>query len=88
LEGADAAGADTQLVHMVDLKYSGCMSCFACKLKGTKFIGSCAIRDDLTPVLETAMQSHAIILGSPIYLGDVTALMRAFIERFGFMNTS
>jgi multimeric flavodoxin WrbA len=27
-------------------------------------------------------------LGSPIYLGDVTALMRGFIERFGFMNTS
>lgn len=88
LEGAAVAGADTQLVHLVDLKYSGCMSCFACKLKGTKFIGSCAIRDDLTPVLETAMQSSAIILGSPIYLGDVTALMRAFIERFGFMNTS
>ncbi|MDR2657195.1 MAG: flavodoxin family protein, partial [Oscillospiraceae bacterium] len=26
--------------------------------------------------------------GSPIYLGDVTSLMRGFIERFGFMNVS
>ncbi|MDR0375937.1 MAG: NAD(P)H-dependent oxidoreductase, partial [Treponema sp.] len=45
-------------------------------------------RDDLTPVLEKAMQSDAIILGSPIYLADVTSLIRAFIERFGFMNIS
>lgn len=46
------------------------------------------MRDDLTPVLEKAMQSDAIILGSPIYLADVTALMRGFVERLGFMHTS
>jgi multimeric flavodoxin WrbA len=76
------------MVHLIDLNYKGCISCFACKRKGTKFIGSCALQDDLTPVLEKAMASDAIILGSPIYLGDVTALMRGFIERFGFMNVS
>ncbi|MDR0410697.1 MAG: flavodoxin family protein [Treponema sp.] len=88
LEGAASAGAETELIHLIDLRYQGCISCFACKRKGTKFIGSCALQDDLTPVLEKAMQSDAVILGSPIYLADVTALMRAFIERLGFMNIS
>jgi multimeric flavodoxin WrbA len=88
LDGAAYMGAETELVHLVDLDYRGCISCFACKRKGTRFIGSCAVQDGLTPILEKAMASDAIILGSPIYLGDVTALMRAFIERFGFMNVS
>jgi multimeric flavodoxin WrbA len=88
LDGAASTGAETELIHLIDLRYQGCISCFACKRKGTKFIGSCALRDDLTPVLEKAMHSDAILLGSPIYLADVTSLMRAFIERFGFMNIS
>ena len=73
---------------LADLQYKGCISCFACKRKGTNYIGSCALQDDLTPILEKVMNSDAIILSSPIYLGDVTALTRAFIERFGFMNVS
>jgi multimeric flavodoxin WrbA len=88
LEGAASMGADTEMIHLIDLKFHGCISCFTCKRKGTKFIGSCALQDDLTPVLEKAMQSDAIILASPIYLADVTSLMRTFLERFGFMNTS
>jgi multimeric flavodoxin WrbA len=88
LDGAASVGAETELIHLIDLRYQGCISCFACKRKGTRFIGSCALRDDLTPVLEKAKHSSAVILGSPIYLADVTALMRAFIERFGFMNVS
>jgi multimeric flavodoxin WrbA len=88
LEGAASTGAETEIIHLVDLDYKGCISCFACKRKGTTFIGSCALQDDLSSVLEKAMEAQAIILGSPIYLGDITALMRAFIERFGFMNVS
>lgn len=85
LEGAASAGAETEMIHLVDLNYKGCISCFACKRKGTQYVNSCAMRDDLSPVLEKAMQSDGVILGSPIYLGDVTSLMRGFIERFGFI---
>lgn len=88
LDGASSKGAETELIHLIDLEYKGCISCFACKRKGTKFIGSCALQDELTPILEKAMQSDTIIIGSPIYLGDVTSLTRAFVERFVFMNAS
>jgi Multimeric flavodoxin WrbA len=35
-EGAASTGAETELVHLVDLNYRGCTSCFACKLVGGK----------------------------------------------------
>lgn len=52
LKGAAAQGAETELIHLYDLNFKGCTSCFGCKLKGGKSYGKCAMRDDLTPVLE------------------------------------
>ena len=60
LDGAKSAGAETEMIHLADYKYSGCISCFACKRKGTKFIGKCAVNDELTPILEKAMASKAM----------------------------
>lgn len=34
LAGAAEAGAETELIHLIDLDYKGCSSCFACKRKG------------------------------------------------------
>lgn len=47
LEGGKSLGADTELVHLYDLDYKGCTSCFACKLKGGKSYGKCATKDEL-----------------------------------------
>jgi len=84
LEGAASRGADTELVHLYDLEFSGCTSCFACKLKGGKSYGKCAVRDELTPVLDRIADADALILGSPIYFGTVTGEMRCFMERLLF----
>ena len=45
LEGASSQGAKTELIHLYDLKYKGCISCFACKEKGGKGYGKCVVRD-------------------------------------------
>ncbi|HZK29807.1 MAG TPA: flavodoxin family protein [Methanoregula sp.] len=84
LDGAASQGAETELVHLYDLTYTGCTSCFACKLKGGKSYGKCAVRDELTPVLEKIPDADAIILGSPIYFGTVSGEMRSFMERLLF----
>jgi len=84
LEGAASQGAETELIHLYDLDFKGCTSCFACKLKGGKSYGRCAIRDELTPVLDTIHDADALILGSPIYFGMVTGEMRSFMERLLF----
>ncbi len=86
LEGAESAGAETELVHLYDLNYQGCTSCFACKRKNSPFIGHCAIKDNLTDVLERILDCDALLLGSPIYFGNLTGEMLSFLERFLFSN--
>jgi len=81
LDGAESEGNETELVHLYDLDFKGCTSCFACKLKGGRSYGRCAVRDDLTPVLDRIEDADALILGSPIYLGTATGEMRSFLER-------
>ncbi len=84
LEGAASQGAETEMVHLYDLDFKGCKSCFACKLKGGKSYGHCAQRDGITPVLEKLENVDALILGSPIYFGTVTGEMRSFFERAAY----
>jgi multimeric flavodoxin WrbA len=84
LEGAASKGASTEMIHLYDLNYKGCISCFACKLKDSSSYGKCAVKDDLTPVLAKLDEVDAIILGSPIYFSRVTGEMRSFMERLLF----
>ena len=84
LEGAAAQGAATELTHLYDLDFKGCSSCFACKLKGGKSYGKCAMKDGLTKVLTKVADIDALILGSPIYFGTVTGEMRSCMERLLF----
>lgn len=84
LEGAASRGAETELVHLYDLNFRGCISCFGCKLRGGESYGRCAARDDLAPVLDAIADADALVLGSPIYFGCVSGEMRSFMERLLF----
>lgn len=55
----------------------------ACKLKG-KASNICRFKDALTPILEEIARADGLVLGSPIYFGEVTGQMRAFLERLVF----
>jgi multimeric flavodoxin WrbA len=85
LKGTESEGAETELVHLYDREYTGCTSCFACKTLGGKSYGRCAVKDGITPLLEKIEKdADAIILGSPIYFGTDTGMMRSFLERLMF----
>jgi len=84
LDGAKSAGAAGRRVDLYELDYKGCTSCFGCKLLGGPSFGRCAMRDDLTEILEEAIDSDILLLGSPIYFNDVTGEMRSFLERLYF----
>jgi multimeric flavodoxin WrbA len=81
--GAKEGGAEVKLVRLYDMDYKGCMSCMACKLKD-KASNICKFKDALTPVLEEIAEADGLVLGSPIYFGDVTGQMRTFLERLAF----
>ena len=84
-EGAKSVNPDIEVktVRLYGLDYKGCMSCMACKVKG-KASNVCKFKDALTPVLEEIAQADGLVLGSPIYFGDVTGQMRTFLERLAF----
>lgn len=84
LEGAAAQGAETEIVHLYDLDFKGCINCFACKTRGGKNYGTCGLNDDLTPVLKKIANADALVIGSPIYFGSVTGEVRTFFERLLF----
>ena len=84
-EGASSVSdtIEVKTVRLYGLDYKGCMSCMACKIKG-KASNVCKFKDALTPVLEDIAQADGLVLGSPIYFGDVTGQMRTFLERLAF----
>ncbi len=74
---------EVKTYRLYDVDYKGCMSCMACKVKG-KASNICKFKDPLTPILEEIAQADGLVLGSPIYFGDVTGHMRTFLERLAF----
>ena len=83
-DGANSKGIETEIINLYDFKFSGCRSCFACKLKDSKNFGKCSYSDELTPILEKVSQGDGLVLASPVYFGEVTGVMRCFIERLMF----
>lgn len=82
-EGAKSEGAEIVTFNLYDLGvYSGCVSCFGCKIGNNK--GKCVHKDGLSKVLDEIRTADGLIMGSPNYLGDVTAAFRALYERLVF----
>lgn len=79
-----APGATGEVVYLYDLNFKGCRGCHSCKLLDESKFSRCAMRDDLTPVLEKCIAADVILIGSPIYFSDVTGETRSFLERFFF----
>ncbi len=83
IRGAESEGAAVQKFDLFRLeRYTGCISCFGCKKE--KFKGHCICKDGLTPVLDAIRESDGLIIGSPNYLGELTASFRALYERLIF----
>ena len=85
IKGAESAGATVEKFDLFRLeKYTGCISCFGCKREQNK--GHCVCRDGLTEVLDAIREADGLIIGSPNYLGEMTASFRALYERLIFQN--
>ena len=76
--------AKVEIIDLYTLDYTGCKSCLHCKKIEGKFYGTCPIKDDLYELLPKLWNADAIVLGSPIYFGNVTGQMRCLLERLLF----
>ncbi len=86
-KGAESVGAETEYIDLFNLTYTGCRSCLACKRKDVERC-KCFWKDDLSPVIDRIFAADTLIIGSPIYLGDITSQVRGLIERLHFCALS
>jgi len=85
--GAESEGAAVKFFDLYKLeKFTGCISCFGCKLP--EHLGICVCKDGLTEVLDEIRQADGLIIGTPNYLGDVSAAFRSLYERLIFQSLS
>jgi multimeric flavodoxin WrbA len=76
MRGAASKGAETKTIYLRDLQISTCLHCDAC-LKA----GICRIKDDMQSVYTDLQQADVIVLASPVQFTNVTAHMKAMIDR-------
>ncbi|HAO20454.1 MAG: NADPH-dependent FMN reductase [Desulfobacteraceae bacterium IS3] len=77
LETAQGMGAKIQTFALNKLSYRGCQACMTCKTK----LERCVLKDELEPVLDAVRDADILVMASPIYYGDVSAQLKAFVDR-------
>ena len=81
LEGAESAGASTDIILLGQKKIRECDGCFTC-WKGKE----CHIKDDMLNIYPQIINSDVIVFGTPVYWFGPTALMKAFLDRFVYFT--
>jgi multimeric flavodoxin WrbA len=90
LEGAEELGHTeslpgkvvTEMLSLAALKVEFCKGCARCDTAGEEEKRYClSIDDDLPIIIDKMLGADGIILSVPVYVGDVTAQMKAFMDR-------
>lgn len=84
LEVLKSDGIETELIQLAGQQIQGCIACFKCFKKKD---GQCAVEKDMLNYCLSKMRAaDGILLGSPTYFSDVSANMKALIERGGLVS--
>lgn len=75
-------GVECEIVRLSDYEIKTCRGCKQCFEKGEEF---CPLKDDRDMLIEKMMASDAVVFGSPNYSFQVSAIMKAFLDRLGFL---
>jgi multimeric flavodoxin WrbA len=83
IETLDEAGWNTELIQVGAKKIRGCIACFKCfENKDLR----CSVKNDIfNEVMEKMLKADALILGSPTYFTDVSAELKALLDRSGLV---
>ena len=80
LQAVQEEGIETELIRLAGKRIDPCTACMACASTET-----CSIDDDLLPIYQQMKQADAIVLATPVYYGSATALLKALMDRTGFI---
>jgi len=77
LEGARDLGARVCSWSADRLDLQPCRACFACKTKDRR----CVIQDDMPRIHSSILEAQALVLGMPIFMGQMSAQAKIFVDR-------
>jgi multimeric flavodoxin WrbA len=72
----------TEMVVLSDYHLQICRGCKTCLDKGEEF---CQLQDDRDTLIEKMNQSDGVIFATPNYSFQVSAIMKIFLDRLGFI---
>lgn len=81
LEGARMRGASTKTIYLTEQHLEFCTNCRSCGQTSGPERGKCLLKDDMDGIVAEIESADAIVLGSPVNCGNVTAIFRQFMER-------
>ena len=82
LKGAEAHGAQTSKIYLIDKHIEFCTNCRKCvQQKDVGVRAKCIHDDDMEAILQQIDGADGIVLASPVNFGNVTAVTKRFIER-------
>lgn len=76
IEGMRSAGIETRRYVLGSLDIGFCRGCFGCRATG-----ECVQHDDMAVLIGDLMHADIVLMASPSYWGDVTAQLKACIDR-------
>jgi len=76
MKGPALKGAETKTCNLAKMDIGCCLGCGSCRKTG-----SCVRRDDMAGLCEEMKTADAIIIGTPIYMGEMTGQLKTFIDR-------
>lgn len=80
LKAIEEEGIEVELIRLAGLDIKPCIGCMTCT-DGEE----CSQDDDVFPIYTKMKAADAIVITTPVYIGSATALVKAFMERAGFM---
>lgn len=76
LAGAADAGAETEMIDLCDYRIEPCTACDACTMNGI-----CVNDDDVPALIARMHEADALVLGSPVYIDNVSGQAKVFFDR-------
>ncbi len=78
LRGAREVSADTENISLAKMNIKPCINCFTCWMETP---GDCLVDDDMKELMLKFINSDLVIMATSVYVDNVTAIMKMFLER-------